>query len=380
MIAIHGAYYSNNFGDLLLIKLFESWIRSRVDCEIVYPLVPERQRERFGREFPGVRLGLEGARRWKALVYVGGGYLGEPEKVRGSRLGGKWNQRFLSRHVLPAAVCIWNGTPYAVLGVEAGPLSNVLVRSAARQILGHAQEVSGRNEESGRFARELLEEGANVHVAPDAALSIDRSDIPAEAMETVERMLGPDRGSRLLGIHSPSHLLSEDPKTALLMDTIVSQLSSARDVTPVVFSDRGDAAMDAACGRLSARVTASIGRECLSIPFAGIWETCALISRLSAIVTTKLHVGIVAYALGVYSESFAVHQKTPRFYRQINGSSRCEMLKDLDVTTASEKVARVVSAARYPFPIEDEFWRSIKKKSDLHRDLLSSFLRSALSA
>ena len=54
MIAIHGAYYSNNFGDLLLIKLFESWIRSRVDCEIACPMVPERQRERFGCEFPGV--------------------------------------------------------------------------------------------------------------------------------------------------------------------------------------------------------------------------------------------------------------------------------------------------------------------------------------
>ena len=232
----------------------------------------------------------------------------------------------------------------------------------------------------GGFARELLGEEANVHVGPDAALSIDRGDIPAEAMETAERMLGPDRGSCLLGIHAPSHLLSDDPKAALLRDTIASQLSAAREVTPVVFSDLGDAATDAACGRLSAWITASIGRECLSVPFAGIWETCALISRLSAIVTTKLHVGIVAYALGVYCESFAAHPKTPRFYRQINGSSRCEMLNNLDLPTASEKVVRAVSEARCPSPSEDELWRSIKKRSNLHRDLLSSFLRSALSA
>lgn len=52
-----------------------------------------------------------------------------------------------------------------------------------------------------------------------------------------------------------------------------------------------------------------------------MWTVAAIIGRCDAVVTTQLHVGIVAYALGVPPCSPSAHEKTKRFYRQISRSN-----------------------------------------------------------
>ena len=120
----------------------------------------------------------------------------------------------------------------------------------------------------------------------------------------------------------------------------------------------------------------STGKECLSLPFKDIWETAALISKLSAILTTKLHVGIVAYALGVHCESFATHQKTPRFYKQIGRASQCIMLDDIsDKNIVIEKIERALQAARNQVsPINCQEYEQVKHNSLIHKQLVLNFL------
>ena len=378
MIGLHGAYYNNNFGDLLLLKIFETWIRENGYSDVVYPRVSEMEQDRFKKHFPNAFFGLSQRKYWKGLICAGGGYFGEPKSHRGKRFGGNWNKRFLKVHALPAELCIWSNIPYAILGVEVGPLSNVFVRQEVKRIFSHATVLSVRNIESKQFIQKTLGICPNVVMAPDAALTITTTDIPAQALNSVDRLLEQHRGMILLGIHYPSAFLANTLQAESMRIGLLSSLAAESDVVPVVFSDSGNSDFSPQCDQLVKLIQSSTGKECLSLPFLGIWETVALISKLSAILTTKLHVGMVAYALGIYCESFANHPKVPRFYDQIGRSSQCTMIDSLDQDKVMEKIERAVQFSRSKVSLIDQNWQNIKGEALLHRKLLSSFLSSAV--
>ena len=381
MISLHGAYYNNNFGDLLLIKIFENWIKSKVNQTIVYPLVPKADRDSFRSHFPKATIGLEKSQHWQALIYAGGGYFGEPESNRNKTFGGKWNKRFFRLHVLPAEICLWRDIPYAILGVEAGPLSNIFVRQEVRRIVKNARVLSVRNIESKQFLQEELGIRSQINVAPDAALALNETDIPTAALEFVTQRLAPYKGMVLLGIHQPSLYLRKNPQAELLRKSLLASLTLASDVIPILFSDDGDIhSSQKSCNNLAQIIQSSTGKQCLEFPFQGLWETTALISQLSAVLTPKLHVGIVAYGLGVYCESFANHQKTPRFYRQIDRPSQCTMLNNVTEDTVMEKIDRAIQSSRRQVSIRDQNWYKLKEEARLNQSLLFSFLDSVVSS
>ena len=237
MISLHGAYYNNNFGDLLLIKIFENWIKAKVNQTIVYPLVPQADRDSFRTHFPKATIGLEQSQRWQALIYAGGGYFGEPESNRNKTFGGKWNKRFFRLHVLPAEICLWQKIPYAILGVEAGPLSNIFVRQEVRRIVKNARVLSVRNIESKQFLQEELGIRSQINVAPDAALALNETDIPTAALEVVTQRLAPYKGMILLVIHQLSLYLRKNPQAELLRKSLLASLTLASDVIPILFPD-----------------------------------------------------------------------------------------------------------------------------------------------
>ena len=376
MIALYNGYaFTSNFGDLLLLKIFENWIKSDASSDIVYPLVPKSKLSQFRNYFTNAHTDLSNFKSWKALIYSGGGAFGEPERMRGKTFRGDWNKKFFRRNAFPAEWCIWNKIPYAIVGVEAGPLSNIFVKHEVKRMFARASVLSVRNLESEQFIRNTLGIGSNVTIAPDPALTLTKADIPEQALESVGRLLEPYREKILLGIHAPQRFLSETSQAQSLRAGLLSCLTSESDIVPVVFSDTGNSDRSAeCCDRLASLIQHATGQKCLSIPFQGIWETVALISNLSAVLTTKLHVGMVGYALGVYCESFGTHQKTPRFYSQIGRSSQCTMLKDLEKNTVEEKVERAIQHARSKASIMDKNWQIIKNNALLHRKRVLSFL------
>ena len=60
-----------------------------------------------------------------------------------------------------------------------------------------------------------------------------------------------------------------------------------------------------------------------AIPFSGVNELLTVLDQVEEVVTTKLHVGIVATAFGCTVWSFALHPKIERFYRQVGVSEQC---------------------------------------------------------
>lgn len=381
MFAIHGAYYDNNFGDLLLMRIFENWIRSTCSSPIVYPLVPKSEYVRFGCSFPDVHVGIRSHAQWQGVLYAGGGHFGEPQRQaqKGYRGHRNWNLRFILRHVLPAELCIRNQVPYIIAGVEVGPVSNPLIRQEIRRIFRHAAVISVRNEESQRYVQETLGIDA-VHCIPDVALTLTHEHIPSHVTESVKQMLTPYGDRPLLGIHHARYILADTPQAETLRTQLIERLTATPDLIPVVFADDGGSQFSEPCDRLAQMIRAATGSDCLVVPFQGMWHTVALISQLSAVLTTKLHVAIVAYAFGVYAESCGVHPKVLRFFKQIGRSHQCTLIHDLDRAIADEKISRVIDAAYSSESLQDDTWQSITQQARGNQDLVAAFVNAHISS
>lgn len=379
MISLHGGYYGNNFGDLLLMKIFENWIQESGHHDVVYPMIAEGDLNSFKEHFPKANIGLSHSNHWKALIYGGGGHFGEPDGYENIRFRGAWNKKFLQKHVLPAEICLWKKIPYAISGVEAGPLTNIFVNREVKRVFSNASFVTVRNTESLEFVQHSLGKKIKVAVAPDPVLTLSEADIPKPAIEAVECLLEPYQGTTLLGIHAPYAFLKKDPHAELLLTGLTDFLASKPELLPVIFADSGDLKESTkTCQELSKIVEDLTGIKALSVPFRDIWETVALISRLSALITTKLHVGIVAYSLGIYCEAFATHQKTPRFYNYIGRSSQCTHVNNIDQAIVMNKFERAAKNACSHTSTKDQKWQQIKEDSDMNRKLVLSFLSSVL--
>ncbi len=377
MFAIHGAYYDNNFGDLLLMKIFETWLRASAPSPVVYPLVPEGEQSRFGRFFPEAQFGTQNPQQWQGLIYAGGGHFGEPNisSRKGYQGYRSWSLRFFLRHVWPAELCMRHQVPYLIAGVGVGPLSNLLVRKEVQRIFANATAVSVRDQASETFVREQL--GIDtVAMVPDAALTLTREDIPEKAIASVEQRLSPYGDRPLLGIHHPRYILADTPQAEALRNSLLETLAANPQVVPVVLADDGGSKSSEPCDRLAGLIQSRTKGPCLTVPFQGTWQTVALISRLSAVMTTKLHVAIVAYAMGVYAESYAVHAKVARFYEQIERSQQCTLLENLTPELAAQKTDQAVQAACSPPDIKDEAWHNIRAQALQNRIIVTSFAQT----
>ncbi|ACK67831.1 conserved hypothetical protein [Rippkaea orientalis PCC 8801] len=378
MISLHGAYFGDNFGDLLLLEIFKNWVTENNDCEVVLPMtgvVQKLPKENLRKHFPHIAMGLKSFQEWQSVVYFGGGYFGEPDWARGQKFKLHWwNRRFIKTHILPAELSIWKDIPYGIFGVEVGPISNILLRTELKRILNRAKFLSVRNVESKQYIENDLGINRDIVVAPDAALTINKEDIPYQSIEDIDQFLKPYRDNILLGIHAPGNFLGNTAQSQRMREGLITVLKSYSDVMPVVFSDN-TLNRSVTCEELANLIKSTTGKECLSLPFQGIWETVALISRLSALLTTKLHVGIVAYALQVYCESFATHQKTPKFYRVIDCSERCKMVNEItSVDMVVEKINRAVKFANTVDPRLFMQWETVRNEALINRDLVHKLI------
>lgn len=358
IIALHGAYRGNNFGDVLLLSLFAGWIRETIpDASVLLPFAS-----------PVVRglVTAEGSSsphsvfRANALIYGGGGYFGEPTVNPKA-----WGYRLIKNHIPVGAATRIRRRPYGIIGVGAGPLSNVIARECVVWLCNGARIVAVRDEESREYLIEYGVDGRKIAVTADAALTIKQDSVPEAERERAREVLAPLKGRYLVGVH-----LSEPPeledKTRLLKKEIVSFAGQNPDVGFVLISDS-----EGSRDQLSAasELAGYLSDRAVIVKYEKPWQLVAVLSRLDMVVTTKLHVGIVASALEKVVLSFPKHMKTPRFYKQIGGSDRCVPLTVLQSGRFSELAQPYVdSPCNIPLPTE------VQQSAARNRKLVSEFL------
>ncbi len=309
-ILLHGSYFGLNFGDTLLCRLFSDWIKgARPGCEVLLPLANRRNQELIGSDGRGL-MAIPGA---DALMLCGGGYFGEPSKAVAA-----WTRRAYRRHIIMAKY-LAAGKPLSILGVGVGPVSSPRLRRDMVDLFERAQTVVVRDEASADYLRRW---GLQRHleVATDAVVTASEDELrsglvsaPASLVELRERY------GHVICIHN-----SGEPLPA--------ELDFTRELVAWLLKETGFGLVLASDSVPRRRPTTWVDRfevgsnEGRVLRFRYDGDPRSMIGLLSEVdlsITTKLHVGIVSSALHVPVISLPRHNKTPRFYRQMELDDWC---------------------------------------------------------
>lgn len=299
-VYLHGSFMNDNFGDFLLCyKITNSIRRINSDIQILSSNVSNFYRN-FMRidsySFKNILKTIDCA------VVGGGGFFGEPNNYKLY-----WNVRMIIKHAIPIIRLINNNIPVCIIGVGVGPLSFSISRKVVKYIFERADLVSVRDEESLNYLR-MYGVRRNIHMNPDWIMSCTEDELLQKRdgeccilpMNTILIHLA----SRNRGKGSPIDIVLRD----------IKKLAAENQKFLIITDQRDNGQIE----------RARLVKEFLKEHHVDLYEyndpfeLCRIIHSSAAVITDKLHVGIVATRFGKPSFSIAYHNKTDRFYRQVN--------------------------------------------------------------
>ncbi|CAH7131253.1 hypothetical protein VCHA52P454_270018 [Vibrio chagasii] len=299
-IIIHGSQYKDNFGDTLLVKVIQD---SLINKGTLYSSTAS---EKVAKD-----LGIYKATKKEILfseffIYGGGGYFGEPNlNIR------KWSIRFIVRHGLIGIVRRLLSKKYIFVGTGFGPLTNPFASIIAKFILNGADEINLRDKESIAFASKLAAR-ANLNETADLVPSYISKNYTAN-----------ESGKIILHLHLP---LGDNDKLSKILD---GYIKFRNDVLP---NHEIEIISDSECDEQQTwffeKISESYPNLKLS-PYSHFETTINTLSEASFVVTNKLHVAIVSASMGIPVCSLYMHNKTKRFFEQINRIHSALPLSDL---------------------------------------------------
>lgn len=308
-VALHGAVYGLNFGDVLIQNQIARLIKDRIDCRLWFPFGTRKfsKHSKFGV-----------GRSYRILfthfgVFGPGGYFGE----RSFSLAA-WNRRLQNFHGKFFRLMQRANVPYSIFGVGIGPLSDTISRDLVLSICRSARTITVRDEPSREFLDQWGLQCANVRVCPDIALSVKKHDLPEEAKKYAASILHSDRYKKRVGIHIPSIDGLYDGKHLSLRKDLIEIIFKRDDLQFVLISD------DPSCNVLQIlREEWGQPANCIYANYENPECLLSILSSLDVVLTTKLHVGICTMSMGAMPIAVYQHSKVPRFFMQAGISDFC---------------------------------------------------------
>jgi polysaccharide pyruvyl transferase WcaK-like protein len=347
IVSLHGSYFGNNYGDILLVAIFAHWIKEKCpDAIINLPLADRKE----SKDLPEGTTGILKLIKSKCLVFCGGGYFGEQPKNKN-----KWAFRNFYRHGIVGLIAIIFRVPYAIIGVEFGPITSWWFRKICLFIAKRAKKVVVRNQESLVFL--------NTHGIKNCILSADAVLSLSELVT-----LFPEKNRKEILLHLPG-ISGHQETISLIMKSIVKQINSNNDLQSVGFiTDSFPNIYNSVVYKDIFRILEESHIHYTIYQYKGYRDLINKINHSGYVITTKLHVGITAAALNVRPLSLYLHPKTKRLHNQINNSF-CYPLNNLE--NIDSILCNYIEQSP-AFKIPDE----IKKMSLSNKTQLYSFLQS----
>jgi polysaccharide pyruvyl transferase WcaK-like protein len=357
-----------NFGDELLTTIYHRWIEAG-DPRARLSHLSLSQHGVLSRE---TRRDIDEA---SGLIFTGGGYFADGDAGPGHVV--RCHVRALRNRRVYGTVfrrAQRRGLPCAVMGLEVGPLRNGPYRRAVREILSKSRVIVVRNEESRGNAQEILGVSRDIPVHLDAALTIARTDIERASANALPAS-GEIRPDELkIGLHIHSMDGGTDQATVLaLVRKILSQAPPQRHVRLYYIHDqtkRGDHPLRSVRAE---RIITRAFSGTIVVPYEGPAETLQALGAMHLLVTSKLHVGVVARGLEIPVLSVGGHPKIRRFYEALGEADACGSAARFAAAGVPERLEACLGSewrARIPLPssVRDSAWRN--------RDALTYFMRT----
>lgn len=296
-----------------------------------------------------------------AFVLISGGSLWDDRRSRAFVMN-----RFF-RFILPARLYQLMGKPVYILGVGGGPVKTRWLRRQMIKMLNKARIIQFRDE-----ATKLVFENYGVNnimtVTADTALVITKDVLPSfEQKEELDKIAG-SRKKILFHYSDDEYSLEKIEKhilTALLMF-----LKEQSDYMVVVCSDNNRIRKNREkliIKNIEQRMQDS-NVDVYHYDYNESWQLCSLINEVDCIITSKLHVGVVACSLNKSVVSFPLHrEKTQNFYAMIDESDRCIHLRNVTSEMAYNQLCRFHDK---PVCISDE----LRNKAEMNLSILDEIV------
>lgn len=359
-LIIHGMMTSQNFGDVLLAQIVTGWLRELTSAELLTAhAAPDVQQ-------------ILGTRNAKASDYLsadgvllsGGGYFQMMDR-------GYHAQKRFVKNTYPLHVGQLLGKPTAMIGVGVDKLPHRSMRMMLRRLLNHSVAVGVRDPNSLAFAKQLGPRRPPT-LTNDLVFALRESDIVPEKSAAAGALIAELGRERVVGLHL-SGTSSESEDYARLHARLKQLLASApEDTAFLVIEDhasKGGKGQVEALRELQSYLPDSKSRF---VPYAGTAEMLAVLNRLDAVFTNKLHVGLAAAAMGTMPFSLAKNRKNIGSFAALGIGDNCRML-----SASADEMDDVLNRAishRGRFVVPEE----IRQLSAKNRELLAQFVKAAL--
>lgn len=343
IVSLHGSYFCNNYGDLLLIKLFHKWIKEANPNVVVnLPMAYNQTIKELPKE---THRGIKNLIRSKCLVYCGGGYFGEQPRHKLY-----WSCRNYYRHLIIGILAVKKKIPISIIGVEFGPLSIKWFRKSVIWLAKHAELIVVRNQESLDF---LSKYGVkNVILGVDGVLSLkpeNKHNIPV--------------GQPVILLHLPNIQFAEE-KYVEFSKAIIGRMKDL-GWRKVIFIEDSDAQYEIGYNEYF-KLFEDANIEYLIEPYISVEKLIETIGGADYVVTTKLHVGITAASMNVPVLSFYNHPKVIRLHKQIGNERNC-----ISVQSSNEEFKKVIHNF---LPSRFELPTSVRERSEISPKLTKDFI------
>lgn len=333
-MALHGAVYGQNFGDVLIQALFYSCFAKVLPLRVSLPFASPGFLGDFNETVRHIHGQSPAECEDLALACWGpGGYFGERPFQKT-----EWHQRLRIFHGQFLTFLRQHSLPSVVYGVGVGPLTDDESREFVRQCLSSASHVFVRDAQSYREALGLDIGADQVSVTPDAIFLLTLEDVPAAVLEKYARVFAIGDGRKKIGLHLPD--ISGESSAAMerAVDCIegVAGDYDAMDFYLIADGPHQESQSTALRERLRRVPNISV------VQYRGVLDLVGAISCLDTVVTTKLHAGLCSFVLGRLPVSIYQHPKVLEQYKELGIAEQCCSIAAMNAEWFNEAFERAV--------------------------------------
>jgi len=355
-VLLHGAFFGSNYGDFLFCKILINHLE-KYKCNVILG----KSSKFFRNKFNIKRNSLEIINLIKsdALVFAPGGYFGEPN-VKGLKLL-RWRIRYLLKHAYLGVLARLFHKPYAIIGIGAGPLNFWLGRIVTRYIFNGANVITVRDYESYDFIKSLGVKNKNIEICVDLVVHYIKEMMLDNRILNANGFILDNTKKYIL-----FHISTGGDKVSIVSEAIKKYINEKRINCKIIICTDFNLDIEE---KLINNVIENFENYDYEVLKYDVDKLSSIISISDLIITFKLHVGIVAAALGKSVISIPVHHKVKRFYNQINESNRCndnESITVLDVYNMIDEYMTV------PIILDNEIYDKSRKNLLVMDDFLES--------
>lgn len=337
-VALQGAVYGRNFGDVLIQALFYSRLAEALPLGVALPFAAGGFLRDFNETVAHIRSRPPAKGSKPALACWGpGGYFGErPFRKM------EWHQRLRDFHGKFFDFLTRNALPSVVYGVGVGPLGEQESRDFVRRCLCSASHVFVRDAQSYREALRLDVDADRVSVTQDAIFLLKPEDIPVAVSAKYRRLFARGDGRRKIGLHLQNIADDAGANMRTVVDC-VEQVAANYDATDFyLIADNPGMEMMLFDLRARLRHISNVG----TVDYCGVMDLVGALSCLDTVVTTKLHVGLCSFVLGGLPVSIYWHPKVLEQYKELGIAEQCCPVGAMSVEWLHEAFERAVNFKR----------------------------------